>query len=230
MQKVLLGQFLKAWAEKNRHHSKEELAQDDNLNAMELQPFESALIAMSDEKAFNKAVNRFVRRKTLEEGFGMSVGGSENFSNYLIQNTGFFAGIFLSKFDTTRQFAERNAVNYLLTVAVNWFLRQKTKPINTIEPNLEVYLDESKSLSERTRLAVKLAIAPALLTDAERQALFDKFGLKNVPVALLTMDEIAAILGYKNGAAVSRKLYRVLKWCRGPVASRRAARKGVNHE
>lgn len=210
---VLLGHFFEHWAQKHRRGSVKDLFKDDQARGMELQPFELAVIAAADEKAFTKLVPSFTRTKAIEH-VGLTIGTADEFSAYVANNTRRLAHLFLKNFDSSSPFAARNSVRYLQKTAISWYLVHRTRPIRADAPNLQAYLDRSKRLSGRTALAIKLAYLPALLTARERAVLRDRYDFQGSIGTRIQVKDIAHLLRYKNAAALSRKLYRVREWCR----------------
>jgi hypothetical protein len=208
---VLLGEFFSRWAQKNRGFSIAEMVQDAELKKNEMRPFDLALIAASDEKTFARVAPTFARTAMVKR-LGLAMGTADGFPLYVMQNTLRIANLFLKKFDVTRPAASRNAVRYLQKIAVSSYLAARTKPISADAPNLLDYLEQSMRLSPRTVLAIKLAYLPTLLSPAERKILGTTYSTAVGP--RLPIKRIARILGYRNPAALSRKLYRVRAWCR----------------
>ncbi len=225
-ERVLLGQFFARWAAKHRGRALKRLFDDESLQVKELRPFELALIAVGDEKAFDKLTPRFARKKMVEK-LGLSLGTADGFTSYVAHNTRHLATLFLKNFDTTRKGAARNAVRYLQMTAVNWYLLHRTLPIRTDAPNLEAYLDRAR-LNPRSVLAVKLAYLPALLTSEERSTIRDEYGFAGGLGPRMPVRAIAKLLRYKNAAALSRKLYRIREWCRSSMAV--SEKDEVDHE
>lgn len=225
-ERVLCGQFFARWAAKHRDRALEKLFDDESFKEKELRPFELALIAVGDEKAFDKLTPRFARKKMVEN-VGLSLGTADEFTSYVANHTRQFATLFLKNFDSTSVGAARNAVRYLQMTAVNWYLVRRTRPIRTDSPNLEAYLDRAR-INRRSVLAVKLAYLPALLTSVERAVIRDEYGFSGGLGPRMAIQDIAELLGYKNPAALSRKLYKIRKWCRNmePVSKREE----VDHE
>lgn len=212
-EKVLIGEFLSRWAKKHHGRSPKELGSDPEVFADEIRPFEFAMMAAGDEGAFKRLAPRFARKKMVEH-VGLSLGTGEDFTAYVADNTLRLADLFLKNFDPSRPSAARKAVRYIQMTAVSWYLVQRTRPVRTDAPNLEAYLAQSKRINSRTALAIKLAYLPALLTPEERAALRDRYGFKGSLGPRIPIKDIARVLGYATAAALSRKLYRVRRWCR----------------
>jgi AraC-like DNA-binding protein len=210
---VLLGEFFARWAAKNGRKKVADLCDDKDQLAAEMHPFELALMAAADERAFKRLTPLFSRKRIVEH-VGLSIGTPDDFAGFVTENTRTLAAQFLKNFDSTRPGAARNAVRYIQKTAVSWYLIRRTKPIRTDAPNLEAYLAGSKRLDERTILAVKLAYLPALLTQAELRILRERYGFTGGIGERLPINDLAARLGFKNPAVLSRKLYRVRAWCR----------------
>lgn len=163
-QSVVIGEFFARWAAKNSTQSVEDMCTDPDLRSCELRPFELALVLIGDEDAFKKLTPRFARQRFVRD-FGLTLGTPEEFSSFVAQNTRRIAKLFLTNFDPARRGAARMSVNYLRVTAVSWYLVRRTRPIRTDAPNLQAYLNGAR-IRERTRMAVKLAYLPCLLTRA----------------------------------------------------------------
>ena len=144
---------------------------------------------------------------------GLTVGTGEEFSTYATQHAVMLCGLMLSNFQTDRRRAAKAAVTYLQMTAVSNYLVRRTRPIRSDAPNLRTYLRQSR-LSPRTKLAVKLAYLPSLLTSAEQASLLHDYDCPGPYTVLMPINKIAPLLGYQTPAALSRKLYRVRAWCR----------------
>lgn len=220
--KVVLGEFLARWAKKHHGRSVSDFT-DEEVRETELKPFACALIALTEEREFAGLTSKFVRKRIVEH-MGLSIGGPEDFSAFAMTHTDVLAERFLQNFDSSRAAAARQAVRYLQTVAVSHYLVRRTRPIRTDAPNFKEYLEQSRRLSPRTVLAIKLAYLPALLTHDEREVLREHFGFTRGIGQRLRINEISERLGYKTPAALSRKLYRVRQWCRRSMATSKKGR------
>jgi hypothetical protein len=190
-----------------------ELFEDPEARERELRPFEFAVIAAGDETAFRRIAPRFARKKAVEK-LGLTIGGAEEFTAFVSEHTQTLANLFLQNFDPSRPAAARNSVLYVQKVAVSWYLTKRTRPIRADAPNLQSYLTGSMRLAPRTKLAIKLAYLPVLLTPDDRKALRDEYGFRGTPGRRMPVKDIAALLRYPNAEVLSRKLYRIRAWCR----------------
>lgn len=211
-ERVLLGEFFTRWAEKHKGRDLQWFHRE-RLHESELQPFQLALMAAGDESAFERLVPRFAKQRIAEQN-GMTTGSGVEFTTFVSIHADAITERFLANFDSTRPGAAHKAVRYLQTTAVSYYLVRRTRPVQKDTPNLKRYLERSPRLNPRTVLAFKLAYLPALLTIDDRRCLRGTYGLKGNLQQRMQIQEIAAALGYKNAACLSRKLYRVREWCR----------------
>jgi hypothetical protein len=84
----------------------------------------------------------------------------------------------------------------------------------TLDPGYPLirYLGGKNKLDDRTRLAAKLVVMPALLTFEETEVLRNQYGMNGGFAQRRKVKEVAQALGYPNAAVLSRKLYRVRGW------------------
>ena len=151
-------------------------------------------------------------RQSMARATNMDLGTPDGFSAFVASHTKRLGALLLKNFDHTRKDAAFKAVPYFHTVAVSQYLT-RTRPIQPGKSNLKEYLQQSARLDVRTRLATKIAYLPALLTSDERDILRDRFGLKGGFAMRMPIKDIAKKLKFKDAASLSRKLYRVRKWC-----------------
>jgi AraC-like DNA-binding protein len=211
--RVVLGEFFARWSAKHRGRTVKSLSEDAWVREAELKPFQLAIMAAGDESAFRRITPQLARKRMAERG-GMTLGTAEEFTAFVAENTELLADRFLENFDSTRPDAAHKAVRYLQKTAVSYYLVRRTRPIREDAPNLMDYLRGSPRLSPRTVLAVKLAYLPMLLTHEDRQTLRQEYACEGSLARRMPIKEIARVLGYKNAAALSRKLYRIRDWCR----------------
>jgi hypothetical protein len=210
---VILGVCLMKFALKHQGQTVESLAKSGPPGEAEARVINLAVIAAGDGKAFTRLAPRFVRKNMVERN-GVFTGSPEEFPSFVASHSELLADRFLKNFNGTRRDAAHTAVLYLQKVAVSHYLVRRTKPITTDAPNLMGYLANSKRLSARTVLAVKLAYFPATLTFKDREALRKNYGVGGSMQQKLPIKTIAAKLGYPNAATLSRKLYRARNWSR----------------
>jgi|GEM_PF-6486477 len=210
--KVILGAFFVMWLKK--HQGKKTIAQlqgNSRLKLKELEPFLHAIIASSNERAFERICPRMARLSMIKKA-GLSIGTPDDFEAYVTDHANMLGELMLSNFDTSRPKAAYGAVTYIQVTAVSNYLIRRTRPIRTDAPNLRTYLNYSR-LSTRSKLAVKLAYLPSMLKPFEKDILTEKYGFEGSFILLKPIKDIAELLEYKNPAALSRKLYRVRAWC-----------------
>lgn len=209
--KVLTNEFLVRWHLKHRDRagipfSPQELQE-------ELRPFELALMAIGHEKAFLRTTSRMARHSMLKH-LNVTVGTGDDFAAFVAKRTTLLARKFIDNFNSARPDAALRVGSYLLTTAVSQYLVRRTRPIRTDAPGLHEYLRQARRLSPRSVLAIKLAYLPSSLTPAETMVLKRQYGLAGPFGRRIPIKDIATALGYRNPAALSRKLYRVRAWCR----------------
>lgn len=217
-ERVVLGQFFCRWATKNKGGNVRAMRADPKLDQGELRPFQLALLSAADEGAFKRMIPRLARRRTAERS-GLWLGTPDEFTAFVAENGELLAQRFLKNFDATRPRAHMAAVRYVQKTAVSHYLVRRTRPIRKDAPNLMDYLTNSKRLSTRTILAIKLAYLPALLTAKEVKILQIQYQLEGNLLTRMSIKQIAKVLGYRNPAALSRKLYRAREWCRRSTAA-----------
>lgn len=223
--KTIIDEFLRRWAMKHRGEPLSRLLKDPETKSRELRPFEIALALVGDERNFERTARRFIRAD-MARRLRVMPPSPEGFSSFVLEKALPIAERFLKNFDTTRK---SSAFSYLERTAVSLYLTPRAKDGKPIEPNdLDTYIRTAKRLSPKTVLALKLAYVPALLTKSERDTLRRDFGFRGNVAMRLPIKTIAERLGYANAAALSRKLYRVRKWCED--SARRRSSGGVQHD
>lgn len=209
-ERVLIGEFLHRWSKKHRGRCPRDLMSDPATQVSEMRPFELALISAGDERAFARLTRHFTRKR-MAERVGIVLGTAEDFTACIAINTLHLADKFMRNFDPSRG-ETWAAVRYLQLTAMSFYLSHGTSTLRAGVPNLGAYLAQSKRIHPRTALAIKLAYSPALLTSNERTALRDNYSFLGNSGRRMPIKDIALLLGYKNAAALSRKLYRVRQW------------------
>lgn len=223
--KVILGEFFVKWIEKHQgKHTLKQLKAEQELIRDELEPYLHAIIAAADERAFERVRPRMARSSMLEQA-GLTTGTADDFTGFVADRVEMLGEIMLSNFDASKAHRpDQAAVSYLCVTAVSSFLARRTKPIRSDAGDLRAYLDYSRKLSERSKLAFKLAYLPALLTPVEKDILSREYGFEGSFTFLEPIQDIAYLLGYKNPDALSRKLYRIRQWSKSSHYSREGGR------
>lgn len=216
--KVLTHEFLVRWHKKHRDRSVGSFSPLEVLD--ELRPFELAMMAIGNEKAFLRTTSRMARQSMLNH-MNVTVGTGDDFAAFVSKQTKLLARKFIENFDSARPDATLRVGNYLLTTAVSQYLVRRTRPIRTDAPGLPEYLKRAPRLSQRSILAIKLAYLPSSLTQDETLVLKRVHGLSGPFAKRIPIKTLAAALGYRSPAALSRKLYRARAWCRAFSEQRR---------
>ena len=209
--KVVANEFFRRWSARHRGRRTVRGMQNDvELNDRELRPFLLMLVAAVGVRSFDRVLPRMARRSVAARG-GVELGNAHDFECFVATHGQLLAHRFLSNFDPSRPGGSRNAVGYLETTAVSHYLHRRTEDLDRGR-NLAGYLRESRRLRRRTVIATKLAYLPALLTPGERRLLRERYGVGGSLTGRMKIKEVAGLLGYPSGGALSRKLYRVRKW------------------
>lgn len=214
--KVVLGEFLARWASKHHGTTVQKLSENDELNESEMRPFHLAMILAGDASVFRRIIPRLTRQRIISD-CGGNLGNETDFSCFVVDYSGVLAHRFLSNFDPKVSGAAAKAVRYMEMTAVSHYLHMGMEISRTV-PGLARYLDESKKLGWRTKLAAKLAYLPAALSDAERKVLRERYGVTGSLVRRIKIKAIANLPGYPSAAVLSRKLYRARQWARNQTA------------
>jgi hypothetical protein len=208
-QKVVLGEFLMRWAVKHRNTTTKELAEDPETQKSEVRPFDMAMMLIGDASVFRRVTPRLARQKVV----GKELGNADDFSCFVIQYSGVIAHRFLSNFDPHVFNAAAKAVRYMEVTAVSHYLHVGLAVSRDV-PGFAQYMDRSKRMSARTKLAAKLAYFPAALTTDERRILRHRYHFEGSFTRRMKIKDVARLLAYPSAAVVSRKLYRTRQWIR----------------
>lgn len=208
---VVLGEFLARWKQKFAGRSWEQVEKE--VSKADRQALELGIMAVADWRGFRRTLPKMVRQKQAEL-LGIRHGDDNDFEGFVAERTIHLSKRFFEQFNASGTKASRKAVRFLQVVATRLYLDKRTRPVRDGMPDFLTYIEHSTRLSPRTKLAVKLAYFPFLLTGEEADILAKEYGWKNCNDYRPKIKEIAERLGYKNAAALSNRLYKVRQWCK----------------
>ncbi len=212
--RTILPIFFSEWAKKHKGKSRQQIAAGDGIFGEELRVLKATIIIMADERCFDRVAPLLGRVKAAPS-FGIPVGNGEDFAGYAATQIEIISSKFISNFDIDRPGAERGAAKYIEKIAVSHYLRSVTKPSSGPPPGIFAYLIDSTRISERSVLAFKIRNFPDSLTASEQNSLRNDYGYKGSLSRKFMVKEIASILGYRSGPALSKKLHKIKKWFEG---------------
>lgn len=217
--KVVLGVFLAEFAAKYRTESILQIAGTEDH-----QLFQFAVLEANDG-AFKKHLRKFIRLQDDEWPLGRDVTSftRDSFSDFVVEESAALTERFLTNFDASRSGAQYNALNYLQMLSMSQFVKKEVRASRSNPSGYLGHVEASKRLSERTRLAFKLAYVPLALRPEEVEILEKKYGWPRTATRQANrIKDVAAGLGFSSAAVLSRKLYRVREWA-DRAANREAA-------
>lgn len=208
-QKVLFGVFLTEWVRKNTRVKT--VSKEDRCL------FDLAILQLVTKSMFRRRISEFVA-KHVDTG-KMQIRDDEAFLDHTLQGTEGVMDAMRHSFNPKRDGASRGAVAYLENTAISRFLKYRLKARKTfIDRGILSYIeDQSNNLSERMRLAYKLAYLPMGLTPGEVAVLRESYGLTGSLLMPWRIQDVAELLGFTGGAGLSRRLYNVRKWAKSPI-------------
>ena len=212
--KIILSTFFTEWVKKHRGKTQKQIAAADGMFGEELRVLKRTIIVLADEKCFERVAPTLAKTNTAGS-FGIPLGDGLDFAGYAATQVDTIASKFISNFDADRPGAERGAAKYIEKVAVSHYLRSVTKPTVGPPPGVFAYLIDSKRISERSVMAFKVRHFPDSLTQAEQDSLRNDYGYTGPLRRRFMVKELASILGYRNGPALSKKLHKIKKWFEG---------------
>ncbi|QDT15035.1 hypothetical protein [Alienimonas californiensis] len=223
---VLAGEFLARWVKKNDGRTTRDWIEDGKVvdeagYDEQLRPFEYAVVLTCDERAFDRQIDKLVRRSEADRS-NLHYGDRSGFAAYSAQSTLLLANRMLKNFKPSYRRAERHAVNYLLKTAASAYLHRCAKETDFASGEILRHLKRSKKVSRRSVVAYKLVYCPANLVYEERKWLRERYGWKD-SVARAQVQEVACLLGYESAAALSRKFYRMRGWAKSAAERREEA-------
>ena len=208
VKRIVLSMFFREWASKHAGMSEKHI---ESEHGGEFRVLRLTIIALADERCFDRIAPKLGRIKAAR-GLGIPIGGGHEFAGYAATQVDRIASKFIHNFRPDHPGAERGAVKYIEKLAVSLYLRSVTKPSAGPPPGVFEYLIESTRMSKRSVLAFKMRNFPDSLTHSEQRRLRDEYGYSGPINRMLMVKEIAKILGYPSGPALSKKLHKIKKW------------------
>lgn len=216
---VLLNEFLTRWVRRNSGSRVQDWIVDNEIideDAVDkqLRPFELALVLLCDAGAFKKQVPKLIRESEAKRSY-IHYGDGDGFAGYVAGTTWLLANRMLRNFNPARRNASRCAINYLLKTAMSCYLKHRSEDPDYATSGMLGYLKRSR-IDRRNVVAYKLVYCPTHLSFEERRWLREAFSWTDLTQRMRVSDA-AHLLGYKNAAALSRKLYKMRGWAKFDV-------------
>jgi hypothetical protein len=219
---AVLGNFFVIWAKKHRGKVVQPLNDKDELVPKEeVKAFERAVAVLATERVFEKVVKRLVRRHKSDK-VSLEIGTADAYTSHALSDAKGLADVFLKNFDLNRRNPSRSAPPYLMTISVSRYLHREMRESRDDYPLIR-YLNGKNKLAERSRLAAKLVVMPALLTFEETQILRSKYGMEGGFALRRRVRDVAQALGYPKAAVLSRKLYQIREWAESAPPNKQSA-------
>lgn len=204
--KVLFGLFLTEWVRKNKRAKA--VPEGDRML------FEFALLQLVTPRMFGRRIREFVARH-VDTGT-MQLRDGEAFQSHVQQDLEGLMDAMRKSFDPVREGASRGAVPYLENTAISRFLKYRLQARKTfVDRGILSYIEaRDTNLSERMSLAYKLSYIPMALHPDEVATLREEYGLSGSLLMPWGISEVASLLGFPHGPALSRRLYNVRSWAK----------------